>query len=383
MLALARGHDEGEKMAAPAGWYDAGVPGRERWWDGTQWTAHERDAARADAGASPVADSGHVASPGRGDSAAGEGFAAPGPAVAPGAAQVDPAPGQVVAPGQIVAPGQVAPVPGQAFTAPGSAATAPGQAAAVPGHVVAAPGAHPAAGGYPAQGAPLGWYPVPGTADVRWWDGTQWAPYRFRDGKPKTDAFAIEPPVVGILFLMLGLLQFANYALAQNGATAAAPVFFIAAGAVWIFCGIHAYRVRALPAPQSAPVDAPVLRPMPGDVEGPGAGWYPMSGQVTRWWTGARWSWYIGMKFGARPGFAGPRGYLVSIIATWVVAAVGAIGVLIGIIGLVVGGAASPFLGIFGFVFGVIFLGLAALLFGITRSRRYAMLLPTTPPPIR
>ncbi|WP_205547878.1 DUF2510 domain-containing protein [Leucobacter sp. wl10] len=30
--------------SAPAGWYDAGTPGRLRWWDGSQWTAHECEA---------------------------------------------------------------------------------------------------------------------------------------------------------------------------------------------------------------------------------------------------------------------------------------------------------------------------------------------------
>lgn len=319
-------------MAAQAGWYDAGVPGRERWWDGTQWTAHERDAAgAAGPGAPPIA-----------------------------------APGQVFAAGSTAVPGRGAQPDFPPRAAPGAANTL--QTAAL-------------------QGAPMGWYPVPGTADVRWWDGTRWAAFRFREGKPKADAFAVEPPAVGIalggVFILIGLLQLANYALAQNAATAVAPVFFLFAGVVWILCGFHSLRVRGLPAPQSAAVDAPVLRPMPGDAEGPGAGWYPVSGQVTRWWTGTRWSWYIGTKVGARPGFAGPRGYLVSIIATWVVAAVGAIGVLIGVIGLVVGGVAGPFLGIFGLVFGVLFVGLAALLFGLARSRRYAMLLPTTPPPIR
>lgn len=32
-------------MAQP-GWYEAGTPGRERWWDGTDWSPHEREIAR-------------------------------------------------------------------------------------------------------------------------------------------------------------------------------------------------------------------------------------------------------------------------------------------------------------------------------------------------
>jgi hypothetical protein len=30
---------------APAGWYSGGVPGEERWWDGSAWTSHTRPAA--------------------------------------------------------------------------------------------------------------------------------------------------------------------------------------------------------------------------------------------------------------------------------------------------------------------------------------------------
>ncbi|HWV48632.1 MAG TPA: DUF2510 domain-containing protein, partial [Microbacterium sp.] len=125
-------------MSVPAGWYDAGTPGRERWWDGVQWTAQER--------------------------------------VAP-----------------VVAP-------------------------------------------------PMGWYPVPGASDVRWWDGATWTPYRVRDGRPKPDAFAIEPAatgiVLGVVFLLLGAMQMLFGALSSNGAFPLVAVLMLAAGAVWLIGGI-------------------------------------------------------------------------------------------------------------------------------------------------
>jgi protein-disulfide isomerase len=48
----------------PAGWYPDENPSRERWWDGTAWTEHLRDAPRASAG--PAAPSGPAASAGPG-----------------------------------------------------------------------------------------------------------------------------------------------------------------------------------------------------------------------------------------------------------------------------------------------------------------------------
>ncbi|GAB3597674.1 DUF2510 domain-containing protein [Microbacterium tumbae] len=271
-------------MSAPQGWYDAGVPGRQRWWDGAQWTAHERDA-------------------------------------------------------------------------------------------------------FPAA-PPMGWYPVPGASDVRWWDGAVWTPYRIRDGRPKPDFLAIEPPnvgvVLGILFLGIGVLQLFSAMLSRSAGLFVAPVLFFLAGALWIAGSIHSSGLRKLPRPASAPVMDPSARPLPGEVEGPDAGWYPMTRQVTRWWTGARWSWYIRMRFGPRPGHAGPRGYLVSMIMGWFLAAVAAIGLVSGILGVVM--APDPvagFLSVIGFVFAVLFGALAAFVLLLTRSRRNAMLLPKTPPPLR
>lgn len=271
-------------MTTPQGWYDAGVPGRQRWWDGAQWTAHERDAP------------------------------------------------------------------------------------------VAAPS--------------MGWYLVPGTVDVRWWDGTVWTPYRIRDGKPKPDAFAIEPPstglILGIMFLVLGLAQLSLALATRSPGNFVTPVLFVLVAVVWIVGARHSQGVRALPAPQSMPIIDPVARPLPGEVEGPGAGWYPMTGQVTRWWTGARWSWYIGMKFGARPGYAGPRGYITSMIVGWFMAGLAVLGLALGVTGAALSASpAGAFMIAIGFVFAVVFAGLALFILLLTRSRRNAMLLPTSPPPLR
>ena len=274
-------------MSVPAGWYDAGAPGRQRWWDGIQWTAHERGA----------------------------------PVIAPSS----------------------------------------------------------------------GWYRVPGTSDVRWWDGATWTPYRVRDGRPKPDVFAIEPAVtgivLGIVFLVLAAMQMLFGALSRSSLFPWAAVVMAAAGAVWLIGGITTNGLRRLPAPQGAPFVEAVVRPLPGDVEGPGAGWYPVTGQAGRWWTGARWSWYVGMRIGVRPGHFGPRSHLISMVAGWVIAAVALVGLVLGAlgIGLAVSGeeAIGAFLGILGILFSLVFAGLALFVLLLTRARRYAMVLPEGPPPVR
>ena len=140
-------------MSAPAGWYDAGIPGRRRWWDGYRWTDHE--------------------------------WAAPVPA------------------------------------------------------------------------PPMSWYPVPGTSDVRWWDGTTWTPYRVRDGRPKPDAFAIEPAgvgiVLGIVFLVVAAMQAFTGVISSSSIFPWAAFLMAAAGAVWLVGGITTNALRRLPAPQGAP----------------------------------------------------------------------------------------------------------------------------------
>lgn len=271
-------------MSTPQGWYDAGTPGRQRWWDGAQWTAQERDT--------------------------------------------------------------------------------------------------------PLTSPSMGWYPVPGATDVRWWDGVMWTPYRVRAGKPRPDALAVEPPVVGltlgIVFLVLALLQLTAALISRNPGNFAVPVFLMAVAVIWIAGAAHSFTVRKRPVPQSAPVVDASVGPLPGEVDGPDAGWYPMTRQASRWWTGSRWTWYLGTRFGVRPGHAGPRGYLASMIVGWCVAAIAVIGAVVAVVGIVMEqSTVTVFLIAFGVVFALLMGGLSAFILLLTRSRRNAMLLPTTPPPLR
>jgi hypothetical protein len=234
----------------------------------------------------------------------------------------------------------------------------------------------------------MGWYQVPGTTDVRWWDGAIWTPYRVRTGKPRPDALAVEPPamglVLGIVFFVLAMLQLTAAVITQNPGNFALPVILMSVAVIWILGAAHTRAVRRLPAPQSAPIVDASVRPLPGEVDGPDAGWYPVTRQASRWWTGSRWTWYLGTKFGTRPGHAGPRGYLVSMIVGWGVVAIAVIGVIAAVAGSVMEQSFfTGFMIVLGIMFAVVFGGLGAFALLLTRSRRNAMLLPTTPPPLR
>lgn len=286
-------------MSAQSGWYDAGVPGRQRWWDGAQWTAHEREMTPPP----PIRLQ---------------------PAASPHAAQI---------------------------------------AEALP---------------------PMGWFPVAGTADVRWWDGAIWTPYRVRDGRVRSDAFAIEPGgtglALGIAFITLAVAQLSTGSLIGQPFFGIAPVLFFISGVLQLVGAFQTNRLRKLPVPRTVPVFDPSTRPLPGEVESAGAGWYPVSGQVARWWTGTQWSWYVGQKFGVRPTHSGPRGYLISMIIGGVLACVGVLGVVLGITVAVAGGVvAATFL----LVVGAIGVLAGGLILPLVHARRYTMILPTKAPPLR
>lgn len=341
-------------MSAQPGWYEAGVPGRERWWDGTQWTGYERAVPGPGAGTPRGSDAGTL----RGsDAQMSDGSRRFGPTSVQGT------------------PGVSGPEHRHGYSAP---------AVGVPG-VAASAGYAGVTAVLPA----MGWYGVPGTSDVRWWDGTAWTPYRIRDGKPRPDFFAVEPAGVGItlgiVFLAIGTMQLFLAVLSPSAGFVATPPFLLILGAIWLIGGVHTTNVRKLPSPQSAPVLDPSARPLPGEVEADGAGWYPVTGQVGRWWTGARWSWYLGMRHGVRPGHAGPRGYIVSMMMGWIVAGIGGLGLVAGILFMAIW-AGLPGLSVLGgilIVIAVLFGGLGAFILLLTRSRRYAMLLPDTAPPVR
>lgn len=287
--------DVGECVSAQPGWYDAGVPGQERWWDGTQWTAHER----AVPGVTPVGM-------------------------------------------QPVQPQYGAPV---------------------------------------ALAAPMGWFPVVGTADVRWWDGTTWTPYRIRDRRVRADAFNFEPGkqgvLLGSLFIGLGIVQFLNYSRLDSNVFSITPSFFVIAGVVWLIGGFQVNQLKKLPAPSTVPIFDALTRPLPGEAEGAAAGWYPVSGKITRWWTGTQWSPYIAQKLGVRPTHFGPRSYRNAMI-------LGAIFVGLGVLGAVLGFTLMGALG----TFGGLVIAIPALVFALVGGlvlltvylRRYTLLIPPHPP---
>ncbi|MEU1279850.1 DUF2510 domain-containing protein [Streptomyces sp. NPDC005805] len=70
-------------MTTPPGWYpDAQAPGTERWWDGTAWTAHVR---QAPAGPEAPGAAGGFGAPQPGAAGAGPGFGPPDASAPPGA----------------------------------------------------------------------------------------------------------------------------------------------------------------------------------------------------------------------------------------------------------------------------------------------------------
>ncbi|MFJ2369248.1 DUF2510 domain-containing protein [Microbacterium sp. NPDC087665] len=285
-------------MTTAPGWYEAGTPGRVRWWDGTQWTEHESEA----------------------------------------------------------------PVPAPAQTSP--AQTPFAQAA-----------------------APLpGWY-VTSAESARWWDGKKWTGSRTKNGTPGIDWSTTESVpmtfAMGTMFAALGCVQLVLGILSPGVAFVGAPTLLLAA--LWFSIGIQTSIVLRIPTPTSAPLMLEIFRPLPGEQEGPGAGWYPISATASRWWTGARWTQYTNSKFGIRPTFHGPQTKITLRRLAIGVFALAAIVAIIGIVFIIVGtnNPENYVASIIGWVMaigGAAFAGLGALVLAMTKHQTRLLFPPTEPP---
>ncbi|MFB2583710.1 DUF2510 domain-containing protein [Herbiconiux liukaitaii] len=269
-------------MSAAPGWYDAGTPGRLRWWDGTQWTPHESD---------------------------------------------------------------------------------------VPAKVIVA-----------------GWYPTP-TGQLRWWDGAHWTGMRVKNGAPGIDWATTEQPAISFAFggiwLALSGLQFAIGAVTSYVSPNGIATLLLAA--LWIAIGIQGARVRGIPTPGGEPTVIDAVRPLPGEQEAPGAGWYPIAPRVTRWWTGARWAEYVATATGIRPSFHGARSFRIYLVTVWSVLALGALGLLAGVLLLTLGSPdpddyLAGALGIGLIVGGIILALLGVVLLAVSRLSRRVLIVPERRP---
>jgi hypothetical protein len=281
-------------MATPPGWYDAGTPGRVRWWDGGQWTAHETDAH-------------------------------------PQHSAVLEQPLSLTAP-------------------------------------------------------PPGWYET-SSGSARWWDGSHWTGMRIKGGVPGVDWATTEQPalawVFGSLFLVLGLGQFGLGALI--GDVPPGGVVTLCLAVLWFALALQTTAVRRIPTPRSAAVVIDAIRPLPGEHEGADAGWYPVAPNVARWWTGARWSQYIGTRYGPRPTFTGARTLRILIWMGWGLAGLGAVGLVAGAAVLAGGMNADDFglmavIGVVILVGGILFAALGAVFLVMSRLHSRTLLLPKYPP---
>lgn len=233
------------------------------------------------------------------------------------------------------------------------------------------------------QPAQPGWYEVPGLGEIRWRDGAHWTAYRVANGVPGANWYAVEPPLIGYafgaIFLALGLMQLF---LAIVGDTPPVnAILMCALAAFWFGGAISTTNVRRLPHPASGPIAFEAVEPLPGRVEGPGAGWYPVSSRASRWWSGARWGHYLIEAGRVRPTFTGPKTYRALIVTGWVFAGLGALALAAGIVAMSVAhGSPAFWVGVFLLVGGIVVGVVGAIVFPVTRLRRSALLLPEQPP---
>jgi hypothetical protein len=292
-------------MTMAPGWYDAGTPGRVRWWDGVQWTAHEAEAR-------------------------------------PQKAAVDDQPSSLGAP-------------------------------------------------------PMGWYET-SEGSPRWWDGSRWTSFRMRGGIPGADWAATEQPAVawvfGSMFFVFGLAQF-GLALLIGAISAGGSIttlvlwasgpLTLAQAAIFLSMAAKTTAVRRIPVPRSSPAAIDAVRPLPGEQEGLAAGWYSVAPRVTRWWTGARWSEYIGTQHGVRPTFTGARTLRIVRLMGWTIIGIGALGFIGGAALIAFGVNADDHgfrvaMGVLALVGGIMFGILGAACFVMSRRQRHIFLRPQSAP---
>lgn len=229
--------------------------------------------------------------------------------------------------------------------------------------------------------APAGWYTVPGSAEVRWRDDQHWTAYRIVNGRPSADWYATEPPLIGYAlgtaFLALGVAQ---GALAISSGNPLIAIFMLVLGAFWLSAGIAGSVVRRKPAPVSAPIAPACAQPVPGQAEGPDAGWYPVSAQTGRWWSGTRWGSYVCESHRVRPTFGGPRMYRTVRIVALAMIVVGVLALVGGVAVLLIGGGEPAWLGWLICVIGASLAIAGAVVFPTIGMRRGVLLMPDRPP---
>ena len=191
-------------MAVQPGWYPAGVSGRERWWDGLQWTAYEREvAAPVVPQTPPVQQTPSTPQP-----------TPQTPAIPQAPAAQHP---------QFAAPGTPSATPGAPFAAAPQFAPAP------------QPTIHPQSAAAQVITPPMGWYAFPPAGQPRWWNGVDWTAYNLKNGRPRADAYAVEPPsmgwVLGGMFALIGLMNLLMGLL--NPGMGALSIVWFAVSVVW------------------------------------------------------------------------------------------------------------------------------------------------------
>lgn len=254
--------------------------------------------------------------------------------------------------------------------------TAPAPALPVP--APAAPASVPAAWPLPEPG----WYPTPAGA-LRWWEGRKWTGFRIKEGRPGTDWASSEQPVLawvfGALFAALAVLQFALGAF--TGSVSVAGIAMLLLAALWFAIAVQSQAVQRIPAPAGAAVVSEMIRPLPGEQEGAGAGWHPVARKTTRWWTGTRWSQYIGTVYGIRPTFHGIRALRILLAMAWTVLGVGVLSSLVGIVFLAADAdGTATIIGVLFIIGGVLVAVLGLVLLLLSRLQRRILLAPADPP---